>query len=162
MHLVDCNDSSSNNESKDMYVVELVWPAKTKPAVCSSLQPVQKNQQEEVRFTFNIAKCDKIFNKLLKSGNLKITHIIPPLDELKRRTYRKWHNSFSHATNDCIIFHQRVQSVINEGRLSFEKMQIDRQSFTINILYLREMKSWFGRMWPLKTKEKVLSSLTLV
>jgi hypothetical protein len=25
------------------------------------LQPVQKNQQEEVKFTFNVGKCDKIF-----------------------------------------------------------------------------------------------------
>jgi hypothetical protein len=32
MHLIDRNDSSSNYESKDMYVVYLIWPATTKLA----------------------------------------------------------------------------------------------------------------------------------
>jgi hypothetical protein len=36
-----------------------------------------------------------------KSGNIKLTHTIPPLEELKRRAYCKFHNSFSHAINDC-------------------------------------------------------------
>jgi hypothetical protein len=103
MHLVDRNDSSSNDESKDMCVVELVWPTKAKPAACSSMQLIQKNRQEEVKFTFNVAKCDTIFDELLKSGNIKITHTIPTLDELKRCTYCKWNNSFSHATNDCNV-----------------------------------------------------------
>jgi hypothetical protein len=37
MHLVDHNDSSSDDESKDMYVAKLVWLGKTKPAAFSSL-----------------------------------------------------------------------------------------------------------------------------
>jgi primase-polymerase (primpol)-like protein len=32
MHLINRNDSSSNDESKDMYVVYLIWPATTKLA----------------------------------------------------------------------------------------------------------------------------------
>jgi hypothetical protein len=44
---------------------------------------------KKVKFTFNIAKRDKIFDELLKSGNINVTHIIPPLDELKRRAYCK-------------------------------------------------------------------------
>jgi hypothetical protein len=30
------------------------------------LQPVQKKRQEEIKFTFNVGKCDKIFDELLK------------------------------------------------------------------------------------------------
>jgi hypothetical protein len=60
-----------------------------KHSVCSSSQPIQKNRQEEVKFTFDVAKCDKIFDELLKSGNIKVTHTIPPLDELKRLAYCK-------------------------------------------------------------------------
>jgi hypothetical protein len=48
------------------------------------LQPVQKKQQEEIKFTFNVGKCDKIFDELLKNGNIKIDYIVPPADELKR------------------------------------------------------------------------------
>jgi hypothetical protein len=55
----------------------------------------------------------------LKSGNIKMTHNIPPVYELKRKAYYKWHNHFSHATNDCNVFHQRIQSAINEGQLNF-------------------------------------------
>jgi hypothetical protein len=68
---------------------------------CFSLQPVQKKRQEDVKFTFNVGKCDKIFDELLKNGNIKINHTVPSADELKRRAYYKWHNSFSHATHDC-------------------------------------------------------------
>jgi hypothetical protein len=41
------------------------------------------------------------------------------MDELKRRAYCKWHNSFSHTTNDCKVFRRRIQSAINEIRLVF-------------------------------------------
>jgi hypothetical protein len=62
-------------------------------------------QKEKVKFTFNIAKCDKIFDELLKHGNIKLPHIIPPDEELKGRVYCKWHDSFLRNTNDCVIFH---------------------------------------------------------
>jgi hypothetical protein len=51
-----------------------------------------------------------------------------------------WHNSFSHATNDRNIFHHQIQSAINEGLLFFQKMQIDRESFFVNILELTNKK----------------------
>jgi hypothetical protein len=54
--------------------------------------------------TGGVGKCDKIFDELLKNGNIKIDYIVPPADELKRRAYYKWHNSFSHAINDCNVF----------------------------------------------------------
>ena len=74
--------------------------------------------QEEIKFTFNVAKCDKIFDELVKSGNIKMTHNIPPIDELKRKAYCKVHNSFSQATNDCNMFCQQIQLAINEGWLN--------------------------------------------
>jgi hypothetical protein len=30
------------------------------------------------------------------------------MEELKRRAYCKWHNSFSHATNDCNVFRRQI------------------------------------------------------
>jgi hypothetical protein len=53
---------------------------------------------------FDVAKCVKIFNELHKGGYIKLSHTLPPLEELKRRVYCKWHNSYSHATNDCNVF----------------------------------------------------------
>jgi hypothetical protein len=89
VHIVECDQSSSDDESMEVYAAEMVWPKQAKSLACSSLQPVQKNRQEEVKFTFNVGKCDKIFDELLKNGNIKINHIVPSADELKHRAYCK-------------------------------------------------------------------------
>jgi hypothetical protein len=73
----------------EVYTAEMVWPKQAKSLGCSSLQPVQKNRQEGVKFTFNVGICDKIFDELLKNVNIKINHTIPSPDELKHRAYYK-------------------------------------------------------------------------
>jgi hypothetical protein len=107
-------------ESKKSPSAELIWPAKAKSSVRSHSHS-HSTQKEKVKFTFNIAKCDKIFNELLKHGNIKLSHIILLVEELKGRIYCKWHGSFLHNTNDCVVFRWQIQSVINEGRLRFQK-----------------------------------------
>jgi hypothetical protein len=134
VHIVECDQSSSDDESTEVYAAVMVWPKQAKSLACSSLQPVQKKRQEEVKFTFNVGKCDKIFDELLKNGNIKINHTIPSTDELKRRAYCKWHNSFSHATNDCNVFRRQIQSAINKGRLKFQEMQVDTEPFPMNMI----------------------------
>jgi hypothetical protein len=109
----------------------MVWPKQAKSLPCSSLQTVQKKRQDEVKFTFNVGKCDKIFGELLKNGNVKIDYTVPPADELKCRAYCKWHNSFSHVTNDCNVFRRQIQSAINEGRLKFQE---DTEPFPMNVI----------------------------
>ena len=96
-------------------MAEFVWPSEAMPYSCPSLKPITKNRREEARFTFDVSKCDCIFDELLRSGNIKLSHVIPPLEELKWHAYYKWHNSFSHATNDYNVFRRHVQSAINEG-----------------------------------------------
>jgi hypothetical protein len=56
------------------------------------------------------------------------------MEKLKRRAYCKWHNSFSHATNDCNVFCRQIQSAINDGRLAFQEMQVDTQPFSVNTI----------------------------
>jgi hypothetical protein len=63
----------------------MVWLAKDKSLACSSLQLGQKNRQEVMIITFNVAKCDKKFDELLNSGNIRMTHTIPPAEELKEK-----------------------------------------------------------------------------
>jgi hypothetical protein len=69
-----------------------------------------------------------------------MSHTIPPLDELKRKAYCRWHNSFSLATNNCNVFHRQVQSVINEGRLSLKEMQVDKKPFPVSTIDLQNSK----------------------
>jgi hypothetical protein len=105
-----------------LHVVELVWPARAKSSTRSHRHLAQKGK---VKFTFNIAKCDKILDELLKHGNIKLSHTIPPVEELKGRVYCKWLDNFLHNTNDCVVFRRQIQLTINEGRLRFQVVKID-------------------------------------
>jgi hypothetical protein len=83
VNYVDCDSDSSSDESNDVYAAEFCWPSKAKSYACDSLKPVHKNWHEEIKFTFDISKCDMIFDELHKAGYIKMSHTIPPLDELK-------------------------------------------------------------------------------
>ena len=83
MHVIDYDSDSSTDSDNDVYVAEFVWPSNKKSLSCSSLKPASKGRQEELKFTFDVSKCDHIFDDLLKLGNIKMSHTIPPLDEIK-------------------------------------------------------------------------------
>jgi hypothetical protein len=71
-----------------------------------------------------------------KQINLPSGHAIPSSKQLKKHAYCKWHNSYSHATNDFKVFCRHVQSVINEGRLKFAEspqMKLNKDSFPANM-----------------------------
>ena len=46
------------HENKEVYAAEFVWPSKAKPGSVPSFKPIQKNRQEELKFTFDVSKCD--------------------------------------------------------------------------------------------------------
>ncbi|KAK1643554.1 hypothetical protein QYE76_061359 [Lolium multiflorum] len=56
---------------------------------------------------------------------------IPTVQELNGKPYCKWHNSFSHATNDCRVWRQQIQMAIEQGRLIFNQyaMKVDTHPF---------------------------------
>jgi hypothetical protein len=92
-----------------------------------------------MKFTFDVSKCDRIFDELLKHGNIHLSHAIPSPEELKRHAYCKWHISFSHATNDCNVFRRQIQSVV-DGRLVLSEMQVEKTPFPIHTLELNNPK----------------------
>jgi hypothetical protein len=48
---------------------------------------------------------------------------LPSIQNLKELTYCKWHNSSDHNTSNCNVFHQVIQSAIDNGRLRFSEAQ---------------------------------------
>jgi hypothetical protein len=114
LHVVDHSSYNLDDDSSEVLTVAFVWPSKAKSLACDALNPIYKNRQDDIKYTFDVAKCDKIFYELHKGGYIKISHTLPPLEDLKQRAYCKWHNSYSHVTNDCNVFHRQVQSAINE------------------------------------------------
>ena len=83
-HVVEYDSDSSADEDNVVYTAEFVRPSSAKLTSCASLKPTQKGQKEEMKFTFDVSKCDRIFDELLRLGHIKVTHVIPPLEELKR------------------------------------------------------------------------------
>ena len=60
-HVLDHDYDSSDDVSKEVYAAEFVLPSKDKPDSVPSLKPIQKNRQEELKFTFYVSKYDRIF-----------------------------------------------------------------------------------------------------
>jgi len=86
MHMVDYNDDNSDDEV-DVYATEFVWSSKAKPYSCNALKPIRKNHNEEIKFTFDIAKCDRIFDALLQDKMVRISHTLASFEELKQCAY---------------------------------------------------------------------------
>jgi hypothetical protein len=61
-----------------MCIAEWSWGSKSKPSICSSLKPASKRQQDEVCYTFDVAKCNRIFHCLLQEKQIKLSsgHVI--------------------------------------------------------------------------------------
>jgi hypothetical protein len=105
-----------------------------------------------MRYSFDVATCDRIFDYLLQEKQIKLPsgHVMPLLEELKKHAYCKWHNCYSHATNDCNVFDQKIQSAINEGRLKFAEspqMKHDKDPFSVN-MNMVELEGKKILVWP--------------
>nr|ABA97754.1 retrotransposon protein, putative, unclassified [Oryza sativa Japonica Group] len=64
-----------------------------------------KNSGKKERYDFDITKADKIFDLLLREKQIQLSagHTIPSAEELGKKSYCKWHNSWSHTTNHCKV-----------------------------------------------------------
>jgi hypothetical protein len=63
--MVEHSSELSDYEEVNMCIGEWNSLSKSKPFVCSSLKPASKSQQDEIHYTFDVAKCDRIFDYLL-------------------------------------------------------------------------------------------------
>jgi hypothetical protein len=85
VHVVEHSSDSSGDESSEVLTAEFVWPSKTKSLTCNALKPIHKNWQDNIKYMFDVvAKCDRIFDELHKGGYIKLSHTLPPLEELKQ------------------------------------------------------------------------------
>jgi hypothetical protein len=66
INMVEYSSESSDDKEANMCVADWSWGSKSKPLVCSSLKPASKSRQHEMRCTFDVAKCDRIFDYLLQ------------------------------------------------------------------------------------------------
>jgi hypothetical protein len=86
-------------------MVEWVDTPRDKPLSCSLLKS-SPGKKEEVKFTFDVSKCDKLFDVLLQNKVICLSeeHVIPLPGQMAKGKYCKWHGTFSHTTNECMYF----------------------------------------------------------
>jgi hypothetical protein len=63
--MVEYSSTSLDDEEANMCVTEWSWESKSKSFICSSLKLTSKSQQDEMHYTFDVTKCDRIFDYLL-------------------------------------------------------------------------------------------------
>jgi hypothetical protein len=85
VNMIEYASESSDDEEADMCVAEWSWASKSRPFVCSSLKSASKSRQDEIRCTFDVTKCDRIFDYLLQENQIKLpsSHVMPSLEQIK-------------------------------------------------------------------------------
>jgi hypothetical protein len=91
-----------------------------------------------VKFTFDVTKCDKLFDILLQNKVIWLSenNVVPSAAQLAKGKYYKWDGTFSHMTNECNYFHGQVQPALNDGRLTLgdvHRMKLDTDPFPANV-----------------------------
>jgi hypothetical protein len=87
IHFLNNNVDNSDDESGDVYAAEFAWSSKEKAHTCASPKPIYRNRRDEIKFSFDVSKCDKIFDELLSIRKIKLSHTIPVIEDFKKRAY---------------------------------------------------------------------------
>jgi hypothetical protein len=123
------DDESASDNDTEVCVTEWVDTLSHKPFSCSFLKP-NIGRKEEMKYTFDVTKCDRLFDVLIQGGVIKLKegHVISSMELIGKRKYCKWHDSYSHTTNECNYFRRQVQSALNYGWLTLDdsgRMKLD-------------------------------------
>ncbi|KAK1627381.1 hypothetical protein QYE76_001696 [Lolium multiflorum] len=125
--MVDTEEDEVPAGGQEIAVAE--WTQGGTPVACKWVKPPGPPRG----FDFDVTKTEQIFDLLLKEKQLTIPEGLkfPTAKELNGKPYCKFHNSLSHATNDCRVWRQHIQAAIEKGRLIFNQyaMKVDTQPF---------------------------------
>ncbi|CAL2265455.1 unnamed protein product [Prunus armeniaca] len=111
-----------------------------KPFVCKGLVKADNSRtkipdtkfatRQTKAYTFDLTRAKAIFDLLLTEKKVKLSfgHKIPKPEELKGKTFCKYHSSWSHNTNNCVVLRDVIQKLIDEKKLQFPEkatIQVD-------------------------------------
>lgn len=110
------------------YACKFLAPSNGKNPV----EPEKSDKYPKRTYTFDITKCDEIFDLLVKDGQMIVPlgAKVPPLEQIKKRGFCKYHGFLGYKTSQCFLFRDLVQNAIEEGILKFgdktrSQMKID-------------------------------------
>ncbi|CAL9000943.1 unnamed protein product [Prunus brigantina] len=133
--------TEAENDEVDMSSAEVNVD---KPFICKGLVKTDNSRtkvpdakfatRETKAYTFDLTRAEAIFDLLLTEKKVKLSfgHKIPKPEELKGKTFCKYHSSWSHNTNNCVVLRDVIQKLIDENKLQFPEktaMQVDSKPF---------------------------------
>lgn len=145
---------SSDEDMAEVNLAELIIK---QPSVCKALDKTESVAKSESlhntkkdpprTYTFDIRKADLIFDQLLVAKLIKLSfgHDLSSIEQLKEKIFCKFHNFWRHSTNNCVIFRDVIQDLIEQGKLKFPEkpqptMKVDSDPFpaaTVNMVEVR-------------------------
>ncbi|KAK1604956.1 hypothetical protein QYE76_028629 [Lolium multiflorum] len=92
-----------------------------------------KQMEEQFHMQYHSEASEAGIADLAQEKQLKLPEGLktPTAQELNGKPYCKWHNTFTHTTNDCRVWRQQIQMAIEQGRLIFNQyaMKVDTHPF---------------------------------
>jgi hypothetical protein len=106
--LADTEEADDSRKEMEVSVAE--WAHGANPVPCKWV----KQTGPAKGFDFDVGKVEIFFDLLLKEKQLKFPegYKPPTAQELKGRSYCKWHDSFTHSTSDCKELRRQIESAI--------------------------------------------------
>jgi hypothetical protein len=119
------------DDEEEIAAAEIIWVK----------EPLTVNErwikQAKGTYDFDVTKADKLFEFLVKEGQIKLPegHSMLRPDGVKEKRYCGFHDRNSHSINECRVFRMRIQKAIQEGHLKFDnKMKLDGNPFPQNMI----------------------------
>ncbi|XP_050908540.1 uncharacterized protein LOC127122206 [Lathyrus oleraceus] len=74
------------------------------------IEPEKNDKFPKKTYTFDVTKCDEIFNLLVKDGQMLVPPgaKVSPLEQRKKIRFCKYHNFSGHKTYQCFLFRDLV------------------------------------------------------
>ncbi|CAL8112903.1 unnamed protein product [Prunus armeniaca] len=107
-----------------------------KPFVCKGLVKAD-NSRTKIPDAKFATRETKAYTFDLTRVKLSFGHKIPKPKELKGKTFCKYHSSWSHNTNNCVVLLDVIQKLIDEKKLQFPEkaaMQVDSKPFPLPVI----------------------------
>ncbi|XP_021822417.1 uncharacterized protein LOC110763842 [Prunus avium] len=110
------------DEKKLQFPEKAAMQVDSKPDNSRTKIPDAKFATREMKaYTFDLTRAEAIFDLLVaeKKVKLSFSHKTPKPEELKGKTFCKYHSSWSHNTNNCVVLRDVIQKLIDEKKLQF-------------------------------------------
>jgi hypothetical protein len=129
--LEKADQMEDSDDDQEVAAAEIMW----------GKEPLTMNQrwikQTKGTYDVDITKADKLFDFLVKEGQIKLPegHSMLRPDGVKEKCYCGFHDRNSHSINDCRVSRMKIQKAIQEGHLKFDnKMKLDGHPFPQNMI----------------------------